>query len=174
MEETGLSGVASDMSVDSLKNFIVGMEVDWLKEIFSFSTLYQFVAIAAAVGIALFVHRRFGAMLHAMAISFANRGEAWLMRVWVFLLDLGRAVLFSFTAAVLLSLCVMLLQTTGLVGEGARLVFVRLSYQIFYAWATIFAPRLLNGTKTLRGSWISRSSCLMCPTTPTAITKRAK
>ena len=137
MEETGLSGVASDMSVDSLKNFIVGMELDWLKEIFSFSTLYQFVAIAAAVGIALFVHRRFGAMLHAMAISFANRGEAWLMRVWVFLLDLGRAVLFSFTAAVLLSLCVMLLQTTGLVGEGARLVFVRLSYQIFYAWALL-------------------------------------
>ena len=137
MEETGLSGVASDMSVDSLKNFIVGMELDWLKEIFSFSTLYQFVAIAAAVGIALFVHRRFGAMLHAMAISFANRGEAWLMRVWVFLLDLGRAVLFSFTAAVLLSLCVILLQTTGLVGEGARLVFVRLSYQIFYAWALL-------------------------------------
>ena len=137
MNETGVPEVVSGMSFDSMMSFAAGLELDWIKEIFSFSTLYQFAAIAAAVGIALFVHRRFGARLHAMAISFANRGEAWLMRVWVFLLELARAVLFSFTAAVLLSLCVMLLQSTGLVGEGARLVFVRVAYQIFYAWALL-------------------------------------
>lgn len=116
---------------------VSSLEIDWIKEFFSVSVLYQVAAIAVAALIAYYVSCVLGARIKAMAVNLAARSDNWLTRCWVFALDVAHAVLFSFTAALLLSLVVTVLQSSDLIHLGTRLVFVRVAYQIFYAWALL-------------------------------------
>ena len=146
---------ASEMgvNVDAVVSMVSSVELDWIREFFSISVLYQVLAIAVAALIAYYASRTLGVRLQAIAVNLSVGADKWLPRCWIFLLDLSRAVLFSFTAALLLSLVVTFLHSTELVQQGSRLVLVRVAYQIFYAWALLLVilrfVEAIFGAKTL-------------------------
>lgn len=116
---------------------IVSDYLSWLPKLFSVAVLYQMLAIIAAMALALGISYAFGSRIKALSVSIRQKNDHWTQRILSFCLDLAYAVLFSLSAAVLLSLCVTALQDTGLIGEQGQLIFVRVAYQIFYAWALL-------------------------------------
>lgn len=116
---------------------IVSDYLSWLPKLFSVAVLYQMLAIIAAMVLALGISYAFGSRIKALSVSIRQKNDHWTQRILSFCLDLAYAVLFSLSAAVLLSLCVTALQDTGLIGEQGQLIFVRVAYQIFYAWALL-------------------------------------
>ena len=123
--------------LEGLGAFFSGLDLYWLHGLSLQSVLYQVTAIVVAAAASYFIARALGARLQAFAIELLHKKSGWLERGCAFCLDLVRAVLFSFLAATIMSLCVTLLQKTGLVGDEGRLLLVRLAYQIFYAWALL-------------------------------------
>lgn len=102
----------------------------------SVSALYQLSAVLIAVVIAFGVSRIFGARILALRVKIQSKSwGAKLMRV---LLSLIQALLFSVTAATLLSVCVSMMTSAGLVSNHTDLIFIRVAYQIFYAWAILY------------------------------------
>lgn len=116
---------------------IVSDYLSWLPKLFSVAVLYQMLAIIAAMVLAFGISYAFGSRIKALSVSIRQKNDHWTQRTLSFCLDLAYAVLFSLSAAVLLSLCVTALQDTGLIGEQGQLIFVRVAYQIFYAWALL-------------------------------------
>ena len=116
---------------------IVSDYLSWLPKLFSVAVLYQMLAIIAAMVLALGISYAFGSRIKALSVSIRQKNDHWTQRILSFCLDLAYAVLFSLSAAVLLSLCVTALQDTGLIGKQGQLIFVRVAYQIFYAWALL-------------------------------------
>ncbi len=108
------------------------------------SVLYQLGAIAAAVIVAFIVAKVLGARILALRVSMT--ADTWGQRFARMGLSLVRALLFSVTAAFLLSLCVMVMSKFGLVSEQSNLIFIRLAYQIFYAWAILYVLMQVLGT----------------------------
>lgn len=102
----------------------------------SVSALYQLGAVLIAVVIAFAVSRFLGTRILALRVKISSTSfGAKLMRM---LLSLIQALLFSVTAATLLSVCVSMMASTGLVNNHSDLIFIRIAYQIFYAWAILY------------------------------------
>lgn len=133
MQESILPSWTPTIVSDYLSRF----DLSWLLKFFSVAVLYQMLAIIAAMVLALGISYAFGSRIKALSVSIRQKSDHWTQRILSFCLDLAYAVLFSLSAAVLLSLCVTALQDTGLIGEQGQLIFVRVAYQIFYAWALL-------------------------------------
>ena len=131
----GMLGDAGSVVVDTTATIINDIISLFTSTQNSMLILAQFGAIAIAVLLGLFVHRYFGARVKATAVRIGS--SDWKRRCLVFGLNLLHDVLFSVTAAALMSLCVWILTATGLVQDRSQLVFVRIAYQIFYAWAIL-------------------------------------
>lgn len=116
---------------------IVSDYLSWLPKLFSVAVLYQMLAVIAAMVLALGISYAFGSRIKALSVSIRQKSDHLTQRILGFCLDLAYAVLFSLSAAILLSLCVTALQDTGLISEQGQLIFVRVAYQIFYAWALL-------------------------------------
>lgn len=133
MQESILPSWTPTIVSDYLSRF----DLSGLLKFFSVAVLYQMLAIIAAMVLALGISYAFGSRIKALSVSIRQKSDHWTQRILSFCLDLAYAVLFSLSAAVLLSLCVTALQDTGLIGEQGQLIFVRVAYQIFYAWALL-------------------------------------
>ena len=96
---------------------IVSDYLSWLPKLFSVAVLYQMLAIIAAMVLALGISYAFGSRIKALSVSIRQKNDHWTQRILSFCLDLAYAVLFSLSAAVLLSLCVTALQDTGLIAN---------------------------------------------------------
>lgn len=120
-----------------VSDYLSRFDLSWLLNLFSVAVLYQMLAIIAAMVLALGISYTFGSRIKALSVSIRQKSDHWTQRILSFCLDLAYAVLFSLSAAVLLSLCVTALQDTGLISEQGQLIFVRVAYQIFYAWALL-------------------------------------
>lgn len=141
MQETSLPSWAPTFA----SNYLSNTDLSWLSKFFSIAVLYQLGAIIAAIVIAFGVSHYLGARLKALSVSVSQKNDHWVQRVISFCLDLAYAVLFSMSAAILLSACVAGLQDSGLIEEQVNLIFVRVAYQIFYAWALLLVlMRLLQ------------------------------
>lgn len=97
--------------------------------------LAQIAAIAFAVFVGLVVHKVAGARIKALTIHIGR--ENWKAKAISLCLNTINDILFSVTAAALLSLCVWGITETGFLSERSELVLVRVAYQIFYAWAIL-------------------------------------
>lgn len=104
------------------------------------TAIYQFLAIALAMGISLLCSRSLIARLRLIKESIPDIGL--INHFKLFLLHVLKGVLFSCISASLLALSVLSLKTLGVIAPETRLVFVRLSYSILYAWALLLV--LLN------------------------------
>ena len=128
-------------------------EAEWISELFSLYMLYQLLAVAAAAAVAFFLARGFDGRLEAISDRCASHRESWRWQLGSFVADMVRAVFFSFTAAVILSVCVAILKKLGLVAANSDLLLVSIVNQIFYAWALLLVilrvAELLLGKKRL-------------------------
>lgn len=120
----------------------------------STQSLVQLGLIAFVALVALIVHKVVGARVKAAVVYVGSVG--WKQKLARILLNTIYDILFSATAAVLLSLCVGVLSTSGLIGESSDLILIRFAYQIFYAWALLlvlmqFLGALLGGKMFARG-----------------------
>lgn len=101
----------------------------------SSQSLVQLGVIVLAVVVGLLVHRFVGARVKAAVVHVGRDG--WQHKLLTLALNTVYDVLFSVTAAALLSLCVWGLSGSGLFTENSELVLIRFAYQIFYAWAIL-------------------------------------
>ena len=156
-------------SVDSAENLIndagdivVNPTVSFLNEIVtsfsgifsSYQSLIQLGVIAFAAFVAYIVHKLVGARVKAEVVHIGSDG--WKHKLIRIGLNTLYDVLFSATAAALLSLCVWVLSNSGLISVQGDLFLIRLAYQIFYAWALLlvllqFLGALLGGKMFARG-----------------------
>ena len=114
----------------------------------------QFAAVALAVfiaaGVSAFVGKK-----HAYWRS-KNRISEKFNRPLDFFFGICSGVAFSLAAALVLSLCVNILQKTGMLAAGGEPVFARVAYSVFYAWALIIiilqVLRVMIGPKFENGA----------------------
>lgn len=97
--------------------------------------LAQVVAIVLAVFAGLVVHKIAGAHIKALTLRIGLK--TWKAKALELCLNTINDILFSATAAALLSLCVWGITETGFLSDRSELVLVRVAYQIFYAWAIL-------------------------------------
>lgn len=104
------------------------------------TALYQFIAIAVAMGVSFLISRSLITRLRTVRESIPDIGL--INHFKLFLLHVLKGVLFSCISASFLALSVVSLKALGLIDPNIRLVFVRLAYTILYAWALLLV--LLN------------------------------
>ncbi len=97
--------------------------------------LAQGAAIVLAVFAGLVVHKIAGAHIKALTLRIGRK--TWKAKALELCLNTINDILFSATAAALLSLCVWGITETGFLSDRSELVLVRVAYQIFYAWAIL-------------------------------------
>lgn len=97
--------------------------------------LAQVAAIVLAVFAGLVVHKIAGAHIKALTLRIGRK--TWKAKALELCLNTINDILFSATAAALLSLCVWGITETGFLSDRSELVLVRVAYQIFYAWAIL-------------------------------------
>lgn len=97
--------------------------------------LAQVAAIVLAVFAGLVVHKIAGAHIKALTLRIGRK--TWKVKALELCLNTINDILFSATAAALLSLCVWGITETGFLSDRSELVLVRVAYQIFYAWAIL-------------------------------------
>ncbi len=95
----------------------------------------QVAAIVLAVFAGLVVHKIAGAHIKALTLRIGRK--TWKAKALELCLNTINDILFSATAAALLSLCVWGITETGFLSDRSELVLVRVAYQIFYAWAIL-------------------------------------
>ena len=83
----------------------------------------------------LVVHKIAGAHIKALTLRIGRK--TWKAKALELCLNTINDILFSATAAALLSLCVWGITETGFLSDRSELVLVRVAYQIFYAWAIL-------------------------------------
>lgn len=97
--------------------------------------LAQVAVIVLAVFAGLVVHKIAGAHIKALTLRIGRK--TWKAKALELCLNTINDILFSATAAALLSLCVWGITETGFLSDRSELVLVRVAYQIFYAWAIL-------------------------------------
>lgn len=102
----------------------------------SANALYQIAAVAVAVVMAYLASRFVGARLIALRLKLDN--DTYAHKAGRIGLAIVNALLFSITAAVLLSIAVRTMNSFGLVAAQSNLLLIRVAYQIFYAWAILY------------------------------------
>lgn len=124
--------------------------------------LMQIAAIVLAVIFGLCVSRLIGARIKAHALEMQLEG--WKRTLSVLALNTFCDILFSASAASIMSLCVWVLTNAGMVESRADLMLVRVAYQIFYAWAILlvlmqFLGLVIGGR--MFGLGIRRGVCVL-------------
>lgn len=100
------------------------------------NALMQLGAVVCAMILAFFIAKIIGGRINRVLNKMTGGG--WARSLGRLVLTVIHGILFSVSAASLLALCVWVMGVLGLIPQGTSLIFVRLAYQIFYAWALLY------------------------------------